>query len=48
LFGPSALEYFIESAGYNDPTLEEMTRAAITLLQKQENGFVLLVEGLDE
>ena len=35
----------MESATANDPTLEDMTRAAITMLQKETNGYVLLVEG---
>lgn len=45
LFAPGHLEYFVESATANNPTLEEMTRSAITMLQKETNGFVLLVEG---
>lgn len=39
------MEYFLESANANNPTLEEMTRKAIQMLQKESNGFVLLVEG---
>jgi len=45
LFSTGHLDYFIESANSNDPTLEEMTRTAITMLQKEVNGYVLLVEG---
>ena len=39
------MEYFLESANANNPSLEEMTRVAIKMLQKEANGFVLLVEG---
>jgi alkaline phosphatase len=39
------MEYFLESSGANNPTLEEMTRTAIQMLQKDANGYVLLVEG---
>ena len=39
------MEYFLESRGANNPTLEEMTRTAIQMLQKDANGYVLLVEG---
>nr|CAH0106153.1 unnamed protein product [Daphnia galeata] len=45
LFSPSHMEYFLESRGANNPTLEEMTRTAIQMLQKDANGYVLLVEG---
>jgi alkaline phosphatase len=45
LFSPSHMEYFMESANAKNPTLEEMTRAAIGVLAKEPNGFVLLVEG---
>ena len=40
------MDYFVESATANDPTLEEMTTVAIKMLQKEANGYVLLVEGL--
>jgi alkaline phosphatase len=40
------MEYFLESSEANNPTLEEMTRTAIKMLQKETNGYVLLVEGL--
>jgi alkaline phosphatase len=39
------MDYFVESANANDPTLEEMTTVAIKMLQKETNGYVLLVEG---
>ena len=39
------MEYYLESATANNPTLEQMTRSAIAVLQKDPNGFVLLVEG---
>ena len=39
------MEYFAQSATANNPTLEEMTRSAISILQKEPNGYVLLVEG---
>ncbi|XP_046445686.1 alkaline phosphatase-like [Daphnia pulex] len=45
LFSPSHMEYFLESSAANNPTLEQMTRAAIQMLQKDANGYVLLVEG---
>ena len=39
------MDYFLESATANDPTLEEMTRVAIAKLEKETNGYFLLVEG---
>lgn len=45
LFAPAHMDYFVESANANDPTLEEMTTVAIKMLQKETNGYVLLVEG---
>ena len=39
------MEYYVNSATANNPTLEEMTRTAIRMLQKREEGFVLFVEG---
>ena len=45
MFAPGHMEYFQESANANNPTLEEMTRKAIEMLQKEANGYVLLVEG---
>ena len=48
LFAPAHMNYFVESATANDPTLEEMTTVAIKMLQKEANGYVLLVEGLQK
>lgn len=45
MFSPAHMEYFLESETANNPTLEEMTRKAIEMLQKEANGYVLLVEG---
>lgn len=39
------MEYYLQSATADNPTLEEMTRKAIEMLQKDANGYVLLVEG---
>jgi len=39
------LPYHLESEGTETPTLTEMTQAAIKMLQKEPNGYVLLVEG---
>jgi len=36
----------VDSAGTDNPTLAEMTETAIKMLQKESNGFVLLVEGI--
>ena len=41
------MEYYLESGTANNPTLEEMTRIAIRMLQKETNGYILLVEGLN-
>ncbi|OQV26259.1 Alkaline phosphatase [Hypsibius exemplaris] len=47
LFGPSHLAYDLlrERDGPKQPTLKEMTTKAIDILQKDPNGFFLLVEG---
>lgn len=45
LFSPAHMEYFVESTTANNPTLEQMTRTAIRMLQKETNGYILLVEG---
>ena len=45
LFNESYLPYHMESEGTETPTLTEMTRAAIEMLQKEAYGYVLLVEG---
>ena len=47
LFNPSHMEYELErqqdTAG--EPSLAEMTEKAIKILQRNERGFFLLVEG---
>lgn len=47
LFEPSHMQYEHDRArdGAGEPSLAEMTRAAITRLKAQPNGYVLLVEG---
>ncbi|XP_066287000.1 alkaline phosphatase-like [Branchiostoma lanceolatum] len=47
LFEPSHMKYMTdrEDSPTEEPTLVEMTRTAIQILQKNENGFFLLVEG---
>ncbi|CAH1267518.1 ALPL [Branchiostoma lanceolatum] len=47
LFEPSHMKYMTdrEDSPIEEPTLVEMTRTAIQILQKNENGFFLLVEG---
>ena len=45
LFSDSHLPYHLESEGTETPTLSQMTRAAIQMLQKEAYGYVLLVEG---
>lgn len=44
LFTESHLEYNLE-ASPKQPTLEEMTAEAIKVLQKNEKGYFLFVEG---
>lgn len=44
LFASSHLEYKLE-ANALQPTLTEMTAKALEILKKNENGFLLLVEG---
>lgn len=39
------MDYRLKSDPEKQPTLQEMTRKAIELLQKEPNGFVLFVEG---
>jgi alkaline phosphatase len=39
------MEYHLKSNKTKEPTLEEMTRFAISSLQKDPNGFFLFVEG---
>ncbi len=44
LFAPKALAYDLDRSA-QEPTLEEMTKKAIELLSKNNNGFFLMVEG---
>ena len=46
LFSDSHLPFYLESEGSETPTLSQMTRAAIEMLNKEEDGYVLLVEGV--
>ncbi|WP_233353080.1 alkaline phosphatase [Henriciella mobilis] len=47
LFQPSHMNYELDRAGdkAGEPSLAELTRAAITRLSRSEQGYVLLVEG---
>lgn len=47
LFQPSHMQYEADRAGDagSEPSLAELTRAAITRLSRDEDGFVLMVEG---
>jgi len=45
LFHQSHMDYRLKSNFETQPTLQEMTRNAIQLLQKEPNGYVLFVEG---
>ncbi|MBN8818659.1 MAG: alkaline phosphatase [Sphingomonas sp.] len=47
LFAPDHMQYEADRAGDagGEPSLAQMTRAAITMLGRRDNGFVLLVEG---
>ena len=45
LFQDSHMSYDKERDPQIEPSLEEMTETAIRMLQKNDNGFVLLVEG---
>ncbi|KAH8365941.1 hypothetical protein KR093_007591 [Drosophila rubida] len=48
LFSKSHLHYHLEQLAdpdNNEPTLEQMTEKAIEMLQKEENGYFLFVEG---
>jgi alkaline phosphatase len=44
LFAPSHLPYEADRAA-DDPSLADLTRAALRVLQRHERGYVLLVEG---
>lgn len=47
LFEPSHMQYDLDRPkdGKGEPTITEMTRAAITRLSRNPNGYVLMVEG---
>lgn len=47
LFQPSHMQYELDRAGdkAGEPSLAEMTKAAITRLSRADDGFILLVEG---
>jgi alkaline phosphatase len=47
LFEPSHMQYDLDRAkdGKGEPSIAEMTRAAITRLSRDTDGFVLMVEG---
>lgn len=45
LFHDSHLQYRLKADANKQPTLQEMTKKAIEVLQKEPNGFVLFVEG---
>lgn len=39
------MKYHSEANAITEPTLEEMTRVAIKMLQKEDKGYYLFVEG---
>lgn len=45
LFKPDNLDYHLDMDPTDQPTLREMTKVAIEMLQKEKNGFYLFVEG---
>jgi alkaline phosphatase len=45
LFNRSQLSYDIDRTGTNEPSLAQMTARAIELLQRNPNGYLLIVEG---
>ncbi|XP_046484551.1 membrane-bound alkaline phosphatase-like [Neodiprion pinetum] len=45
LFESSHCQYHLESTPETEPTLAEMTEAAIKILRKNDNGYFLFVEG---
>ncbi|KAF7994404.1 hypothetical protein HCN44_003876 [Aphidius gifuensis] len=45
LFESSHMKYHLEASPDTEPTLAEMTEAAIKILSKNKEGFVLFVEG---
>ena len=46
LFSDSHMEYDIHPDAAGEPSLAEMTQKAIQILEKNPNGFFLLVEGM--
>ncbi|XP_025413941.1 membrane-bound alkaline phosphatase-like [Sipha flava] len=45
LFHDSHMDYRLKADANKQPTLQEMTKKAVEVLQKEPNGFVLFVEG---
>lgn len=45
IFAHSHMQYKLLSDGLNQPTLKEMTAKALEIMKKNEEGFVLMVEG---
>lgn len=45
LFSSSHMDFNLDADRTKQPNLVEMTEAAIKILQKEENGFFLFVEG---
>lgn len=45
LFSTNHMSYNLDADHEKEPSLQEMTEAAIKLLQKEPNGFFLIVEG---
>lgn len=45
LFANNHMAYYLDADHDKEPTLKEMTEAAIKVLEKKENGFFLFVEG---
>ena len=47
LFEPGHMQYEADRANdvYGEPSLEEMVKKAVEILQRGPNGFVLIIEG---
>lgn len=45
LFEHDHMSFYLEADHKKEPTLEEMTEKALEILSKNNNGYVLLVEG---
>ena len=45
MFSPGSMDYEAERDPNMEPSLAEMTKKAIEILQKNDKGFYLLVEG---